>query len=796
MRALDRKLWRDLRLLWSQALTIALVVATGVGGFITTLSAVDSLAAARDDFYREGRFADVFASVKRAPLSLVDTLGQLPGIADVQPGLEFVVRVEREGRTEPIIGQLIGLDARHDRRLNRVSLRGFQGGPGAAAPRTPGGTLSDGAIPAWVSESFAKAHGLKPGDRLSALINGKRRALAMTGVALSPDYIFAGLFGMPDQRGFGVFWVDHEVLAAAYDMDGAFTHLAIRLAPGADERDVIGTLERRLAAFGGRQPHGRAEQTSHTMLDNEIKEQQLLGTLLPAIFLGVAAFLLNVVVSRLVATQREQIAALKALGYENTAIAAHYLKLVGVIVTLGLLLGVLLGKALGLGLTGLYADFFRFPRFTHALPPGLVLLAAGLTMVTAAVGTFTAIGATVRLTPAEAMRPPAPGRYRRSLIERLGLQRLGTSLRMIIRQMERRPVRTTLSIGGVALAVAIVVMGNFFRDAIDFIVDTQFTQSMRLDVAVWTIEAVDNAATRELQRLPGVKSVEPTRFVPVVLVNGHRRERSQIRGYAVRPDQYRIVDVEQRLTDPDGEGLVLTDRLARKLGVRVGDRLSVEVLEGRPRTLSLPVEATVREMMGLNAYMNRPALNRALGEADLSSGFSVALEPGHEAALLEATRGMPRVVGAFSKSSMLRNMQEVSARNIRIMSTVLTLCAAVIAVGVVYNNARIALSERTWELASLRVLGFTRGEVSALLLGELAICIALALPLGMLLGWQLVSLLSHALQSDQFFFPVVIRPRTYAMAALAVLGAGIASALIVRRRIDRLDMVAALKTRD
>jgi putative ABC transport system permease protein len=145
---------------------------------------------------------------------------------------------------------------------------------------------------------------------------------------------------------------------------------------------------------------------------------------------------------------------------------------------------------------------------------------------------------------------------------------------------------------------------------------------------------------------------------------------------------------------------------------------------------------------------------------------------------------------------MLRNMQEISARNIRIMSTVLTLFACVIAVGVVYNNARIALSERTWELASLRVLGFTRAEVSGLLLGEMAIVIAIALPLGMGLGNALVHTVVDLLKSDQFFFPVVIRTRTYAWAAIAVLVAAIASALIVRRRIDRLDMVAALKTRE
>jgi putative ABC transport system permease protein len=793
MRALDRKLLRDLARMWSQALTIALVVASGVGGFLTTLSAVDSLALARDDFYAQGRFADVFASVKRAPDTVADTLRALPGVADVQTTTEFVVRVQLAGTSDPIIGQLIGIDRRRPLRMNRITLRS---GQPADASMSPGPAGADGAVPAWVSEAFASAHRLKPGARLSALINGKQRTLVVAGVALSPEFIFAGLWGMPDQRGFGIFWVDHDALAAAYDMAGSFNRVAVKLAPGADERDVIAGLQRHLAPWGGREALGRTDQTSHAMLDNEIKEQRVLGTVLPSIFLGVAAFLLNVVVSRLVATQREQIAALKALGYLNRAIAAHYLKMVLAIVLVGFVLGVALGNALGKMFTGLYAEFFRFPSFEHRLAPDLVLIGLALTVVTAVLGTLNAIAATVRLAPAEAMRPPAPGHYRRTVLERLGITGIATALRMILRTMERRPLRTGLSIGGVAAAVAIVVMGNFFRDAIEFIVDSQFNLGMRSDVAVWLLEPAADRARHELAHVPGVTMTESLRFVPVTLVNGPRRERSQIRGYAERPELYRVIDVHNRQTRLDGQGVVLTDRLANKLGVRVGDTVLAEVLEGRPRTLRLVVDATVQEMMGLNAYMGRDALNRALGEGDVSSGFVLAVERGRESELLDATRQMPRVAGAFSKATMLRNMEEISARNIRIMSTVLTLFAAVIAVGVVYNNARIALAERTWELASLRVLGFSRTEVSALLLGEMAISIAVALPLGMLLGWGLVHLIAGLLKSDQFFFPVVILPRTYAWAALCVVAAGVASALVVRRRVDRLDMVAALKTRE
>ena len=307
---------------------------------------------------------------------------------------------------------------------------------------------------------------------------------------------------------------------------------------------------------------------------------------------------------------------------------------------------------------------------------------------------------------------------------------------------------------------------------------------MRSDVAVWMVEPGDDRVRLDLARLPAVTQVEATRFVPVVLHHGHRSERSLIRGYEGRATLYRVVDAENRATLLDGRGLVITDRLADKLDLRVGETVRVEVLEGRPRSVELTVGATVREMMGLNAYMERGALNRALGDGDLASGFVLAVERGHEDALLEAIKALPRVAGAFSKATMLRNMQEISARNVRIMSTILTAFAAVIAVGVVYNNARIALAERGWELASLRVLGFTRAEVSALLLGELALVIAVALPLGMGLGFALVHLISALLASDQFYFPVVIQPRTYAWAALAVLAAGVVSALVVRRRID------------
>jgi putative ABC transport system permease protein len=701
MKALDRKVLRDLRQLWSQALTIALVVASGIGGFLAMLSAVDSLGRARDSFYASGHFGDVFASVRRGPDSLALRLAELPGIVDVQTTVESMARVSVPGSVDPVMGQLIGLDERAPQRLNRVLLR---------TGRWPEGASRADELETVVTASFAQAHKLKPGATISALVNGKRRTLRITGTALSPEYIFGGLMGVPDLRAFGVFWLNKDELAAATDMAGAFTRVTLKLSPGASQPAVIDAVTRLLAPLGGSPAHGRDEQPSHAMLDNEIKEQRVLGTVLPAIFLAVAGFLLHVVTARLIATQREQVAALKALGYANRAIAMHYLKLVAPMVGAGYVLGLLLGQGLGAGMTRLYADFFHFPSFEHRIPLALALTGLAIVAGTAVLGTLTAIAATVRLSPAEPMRPPAPGRYRRALLERVPNLRLAPALRMILRNIERRPLRAAVTTGGMAAAVAIVIMGNFFRDAIEAIVHTQFDLAMRGDIIVWTNDTVDAGAARELARLPGVLQVEPGLRVSVRFTNGSRSENSLVDGHAASPQLQRVFDVDRHQAFAGTHEVLMTDRLAGKLGLKPGDLVTMQVREGKRQERQVVVERTVRDMMGLNSFMERGALSRLLGEGDVANNFSLRVEPGALPRVLEATQGLPRIAGAFSKATMLRNMQEVTARNIHIMSAILTAFAVVIAVGVVYNNARIALAERTWELASLRVLGFTRDD--------------------------------------------------------------------------------------
>ena len=787
MKALDRKLLRDLRLMWSQALTIALVVASGVAGFITCFSAYDALSWSRDLYYADARFADVFANLKRAPLALETQLQAIPGAAHVETSVTQIVPITLPGVSDPLMGRLIGLDARAPQRLNVVNLRS---GRMVEAHRS-------GAIETLVSEGFALARQLKPGDSLSALINGKREELLIVGIALSPEYIFAGLGGSPDQRSFGVFWLERRALATAYNMEGAFNQVAVRLAPGASEGAVIDSLDRLLAPYGGSSAGGRDRQMSHMILNSEIKEQRVLGTVLPSIFLAVAGFLLNVVLSRQIATQREQVAALKALGYDNRVIGVHYLKLVLLIVALGVAIGLALGTALGHWFVGVYAEVFRFPELHYRVKPELILSAIGVALTAALLATLNAVRATVRLAPADAMRPPAPGIYRPMLIERLGLRRwFSPGLRMILRTMERRPLRTGLTIFGIAVSMAIIITGLFWRDAIAVLMDTQFRQVLRGDVSIALLEATPARVAHEIARLAHVSAVEIARSAPVRLRHANHSWHGAIQGKAAEPQLHRIVDMQQQVLAPPHSGLLLTDRLAERLEVKPGDSVRVEFLDGRREVLDLSVSGVVTEMMGMNAYIERSALNRLLREGDLVNQITVTVDRGHEPELLNRIKELPRVAVAFSKAIMTRNLEEVTARNILVFSGVLTVFATVIAIGVVYNNARISLAERAWELASLRVLGFTRGEVSAFLLGELAIEVALALPLGMLLGYLLGSAIVGLIKTDEFYFPFVIQSATYAFAALCVLAAGAVSALVVRRRVDALDLVGVLKTRE
>ncbi len=786
--ALDRKLLRDLWGSRGQAFAIALVVAAGIAIFVAMISTFDSLDLSLRTYYDRYRFADVFLSLTRAPLALEADLRAIPGVAQVETRVVMDVTLDVPGMAEPAIGRLISIPADRPPALCDVFLR-------AGRPIQPG--HPDEVL---VSESFAKAHGLRPGDRIGAVINGRRRELHLVGLALSPEYIYPIRPGelMPDEARFGIFWMERRALSAAFQMEGAFNDVVVKLMHGASEADVIARLDRLIdARYGGAGAIPRAQQASNWYLANELTQLRASGIITPVIFLGVAVFLLNVVLNRIVSVQRTQIAAIKALGYGGAAIAAHYVKWSLIVAGSGSLLGVALGAWLGWAFTRMYTLFFHFPVLLYRLNVQVAVVGVAIGLGAAAVGALAAVRRAVTLPPAEAMRPEPPARFGESWPEKIGLRRFLTQPgRIILRTLQRHPARVLLSITGIALGGSLLVMGNFFMDAIGELTRTQFEVAQRYDLLVAFVQPSSASALDDLRRLPGVLAAEPFRAVGVRFLAGHRSRNVAIVGVPAGAALNRVVDVARGPVALPDAGVVLSDGLAGLLGVSRGQRVTLEVLEGNRSVHDLVVSEIVSEYLGTNAYMSLAALHRLMQEGNTLSGAYLQVDRGEERALYARLKATPRVAGVLRKRAAIESLQATLASMMRKMQVIYVLFASVIAFGVVYNSVRISLSERSRELATLRVIGFTRGEVSYILLGETALVTCAAVPAGLMLGYQLAAAVAKASSSEMFRIPPVVGPETYALSGATIVVATILSALIVRRRLDRLDLVEVLKTRE
>ncbi len=784
---LDRKLLRELVRMRGQVLSIALIIASGIASYITMITAYRSLQRSRDAYYDSARFADVFASVRRAPGSVADRLRAIPGVAEVETRIVESVLLDLEDMPEPATARVVTVARGGDEALNRLHLR-------------RGRWLERGrADEALVSEAFAHAHHLAPGDVLVAVFNGRRTRLRVAGIALSPEYIYTVPPGemMPDDRRFGVLWVDAAAVESAFSMEGAFNDVTLSLARGAPERTVLAEVDRVLSPYGAFGAVSRERQMSARYVEQELTQLGSFAALMPAIFLSVAAFLVYVVLARMISTQREQLAALKALGYTNAEIAVHYAKFVVIVSMAGAGPGVAAGAWAGSAMTDLYGEYFRFPTLGFQLGAEPVVTAVLVSVAAGLAGAMLVIRRAVRLPPAEAMRPESPPRFEPTFLERIGAHRIFShAARMVLRDMERRPWRTLFAVLGIAFAVAIVVAGRFSFDSVDYLVDVQFRHAQREDMTVAFTHPLAARARDDVAALPGVLRAEPSRSVAVHARHGRAARDLVITGLDGSSTLRRVVDQRLRAWAPPDGGLAISRVAGERLGVRRGDTLDIEPLEGDRRIRTVRVVALIDDFLGESAFMERSALGRMLGEGERITEVAILVDPRAEPALLRRVKQLPNVAGVTRRSGLLRYFRDEMARSTTVVSFALALFSSIIAVGVVYNSARIALASRARELASLRVLGFTRGEVAAVLLGEQMVQVLLAIVPGLFLGLGLASIVHRSIDQELFRFPMVILPRSYAFAAALVLGAGLGSAMLVRRRVNTLDMIAVLKARD
>ena len=813
MRVLDRKLVRDLVRLWAQALAIAMVMACGVATIILAVGAYRSLEETRSAFYDRYRFGSVFASAERAPLNLKSRIAAISGVSAVETRIVQPVLLDVQGMKEPASGIAVSLPDHREPAVNRTYLR-------KGRLPEPGRNNEIAVV-----ETFATAHGFEPGDRFKAIMNGAKHELTIVGIVLSPEYIYSIGPGdmVPDQKRFGVYFMSSTALAGLFDMEGSFNDIAVSEMRNSNTKELIEELDRILRPYGGSGAYDRSDQVSNAFLDAELTQLRAMASVIPPIFLFVSAFLVNMILSRLIALEREQVGLLKAVGYGNFDIGWHYAKLVVAISLIGLLIGSGAGFWLGRGLTRLYASFFSFPFLIFKQSFDLYALAGGATIAAALAGAAKSIFSIVKLPPAVAMRPPTPTVYTSIFGRWFDFAKIFSQLTiMAIRHLVRRPVRTLFTIVGTSLSVALLITALFSYDAIDFMIDTIFFQADRQNATLTFVSDRSSDAIFTVDALPGVIQAEPFRNTQVKLRNKHRELRMTIVGLPQAGDLSRVLDVDLKPLQLPQRGLVLSERVAAKLRLRPGDPVEIELLEKGNRiekvgiaTLAsnvsgtldistqlkeavtgLRVTAVSQSFVGLTAYMELDALNRLMRDGRRISGARLMIDSNEIEPLYDAIKVTPIVSSIALQDKSRQKFRETIEQNITTMTTVYVALAVIITFGVIYNSARIQLSERARELASLRVFGFTKAEVSSVLLTELSIIVLLAQPVGWIAGYLFSLSVTKGFETDLFRIPLVINHSTFAWASLVVLGSAIVSALIVRRRIDRLDLIKVLKTRE
>ena len=787
MDALDKKLLRDFKRLWVQALAIALVMAGGVSILLMSFGMSTALDQTRDTYYERNRFADIFASARRVPLSLMQDIRAIEGVAAAEARVTTFATLDLVGKSSATLGYFVSLPASGQPLLNEPTLRSGD---------WPDQNALDQIV---VNEPFAQANRLGIGDTISANLNGNKRALTITGTVLSPEFIYTIGPGsmVPDNEDFGIAWMPERALAGAVDRTGAFDNLTIKLRPGFDPEPVKDAVDDILEPFGGTGALDRTTQTSNAYIDGEIEQLRTISYILPPIFLGITIFLVNLVIGRIVTLERSEIGLLKALGYSSAAVCLHYLFLAGLVAVVGVAIGWAVGSWLSFALARLYAEFFNLPYLIYNVSWNTYIVSGLLGFAAASFGAIRAALRAASMSPAVAMSPPAPPRFRRNWIDQtLSFLRVSQPSMMILRSLIRWPFRALFSILGMAMAVAVLVAANFFPDSLDEIIDMAFYQSNRQHAVLFFAEDQPDSAIEEARDLPGVLQAEGTQYRSAFLRNAHHEKRVSIEARRPGTDLSRIVDASGRVVDAPPGGIMLTERLADILDVNVGDTVEAEFLEGRRGTHRLPVAGLVTQYFGLGAYMDQETMARMFQEAPRVSAVNITFDSAEREALDARLKDLPALAGTIMMAENRRGFEETISENILIATTIYAILGGLITVGVAYNGARIQLSERARELASLRILGFSRGEVSYILVGETMLLALIAQPIGWWMGWGFAKLMTDSFTSDLYSIPLILEPRTFANASLTVLAAALVSVLIVRRRLDNMNLVSVMKTRE
>jgi putative ABC transport system permease protein len=756
------------------------------------LSAYHNLNQAKERYYRQCRMADFWIELKKVPESELDAVAKLPGVTEIRSRIQFLATVDLENVEQPINGLVLSLPARRQPLINGIVLR--QGG--YFTDRRENEVI--------VNDSFARQHGLYPGRPIHLLLNNRRQELFIVGTAISSEFTY--LLGpgalIPDPEHFGVFYVKRQFAEEVFDFEGAANQVMGRLAPDAHQAvdQVLRRAETLLDAYGVFTTTPLRLQASNQFLTSEIGGLRAFATVIPTIFLAVAALVLNVLMTRLARQQRTVVGTLKALGYSDAQVFVHFLKFGISVGVVGGLVGSVLGYALSAGMTEVYQQYFEFPDlgsgfhgYTHAVGMSVSLACALL-------GSLYGARSMLRLQPAEAMRPEPPRRGGAIWLERFRTvwNQLSSSWRMALRSVFRNRIRTLAAVFAATMGAGLLVTGFMMIEAQHFLLDFQYHRVTRSDIDLAFHDQRGDDAWDEVRRLPGVDHAEPVLEVACTFVHGPYRRKGGVTG--LLPDA-RLTVPRNPAGQPiglPGTGLVVTRRLAEILHASPGDTITLIPSIGERRPVEVRIAKVADSYIGLAAYADIRYLSRLMDEPLAMSGAQL-ITSGDPKAMSELYRELKQTPGVQSinaRRDIVDNLTETLLQNQFVFIGTLVVFSGVIFFGSILNASLVNLAERQREVATFRALGYGPWQIGGIFLRESLITSLAGTLLGLPTGYLLTEVTALSYDSDLIRLPVISAPWVWIdTLALAMLFTLLAHAL-VQRSIYRMDYLDALKVKE
>lgn len=792
MKILLRKLFRTIWKTKGQFFAMVAVVALGITMYIAMTTALYNLTRSQETFYRGNNFADYFFHVVRAPQEITRQIEAINGVVKATGRIQKDVPILKDNG-ERAIARLTSYPLPMDKEVNRLQVQ--EGRLFTANP-------TSGEIEVLLDPQYTQANEVSKGQHVVIVAEGKKVFLSVTGTATSPEFIYAmkdAASIIPEPKVFGIVMIPLNQAQQVLNMSGQINQVVVKLAPGADEEEIASRIKTLLEPYGNLADYPRKQQLSHAMLQAELDGLAASSRFLPVMFLGVAAAIQIVLLRRMIKTQRLQIGIMKALGFSNWGVMLHYTSYALSITMLGAVLGTFFGLMMASLLSHTYTLYFNLPEAIGGVNLEAVFFSFLLSALVGSLSGLSASRQVLKIRPAEAMRSEPPRSGGKTALEKWGWlwHRLGATWKMTLRTLSRNKVRFAVVLAGMVAAIGMLLIAFFGNDSIDYMLERHFYQEIHYDCLLRFAGPVNENELLNITRLEGVNRAEPLMELPVKLHFQGRSDDDLLLGLQPRTTLKAIYDANDRLVAVPEEGLVINQLRAKKLGLEVGDIVEVETLLGLgpTHTAELKVVGINKQLVGSESYCSLQQANRLLGEGQVITAAMLKVDPGLQDSLHNALNEMSGITSVLNRQKELDNFQAMMGSMIY-FTGIMSIFALVLGFAIVYNAAVLSFSERSREMATLRVLGFTAAEISGLLFKETMLQSALGILVGLPVGRLMIESYVNSVSTDLYSMPVVIYPSTYLYAGLGGIIFIMVGHFFAVRGVKTLDLVEVLKSRE